>query len=548
MVRIIRCALAVAILGLWPPCAADDSAQREAVRIEIEHLRENGLLSIGDVEIASGDLLAEVYERRGFSPAWSGLPRIESLLDAIRATPAEGLDPADYHLADVEFVYNELAAGRATTPQERAALDIMLTDSLIRLGYHLRYGKVNPRNLDSNWNFRRDLNGRDPAAVVQQAIDSESPGSFISTLMPRGPRYRRLQQALADYRKYAKAGGWPQLPEGPTLKPGATDSRLGTLARRLAVTGDLTAAKADGEFGLYDEILEGGVRRFQARHGLDADGVVGKATLAALNVTAEQRVNEIRLNLERGRWVQDDIVDDFIAVNIAGFRAYVLKDGEIVWQTEVQVGRTYHQSPVFRDEMQYVVLNPTWTVPRSIATKEMLPKIKNDPDYFKKRDFDVKDRNGKLVDPETIDWSQVTRNNFGYTFVQRPGPRNALGRIKFIFPNEHSVYLHDTPSKALFDRAERTFSHGCIRVKNPLELAEVLLGPDGWDRQKLQATLDSRETKTVFLSQRLPVFLLYWTAAVNEEGVVHFYGDPYDRDARIAEALDASFEMEIPGS
>jgi len=209
----------------------------------------------------------------------------------------------------------------------------------------------------------------------------------------------------------------------------------------------------------------------------------------------------------------------------------------------VQVGRTYHQTPVFRDEMTYVVFNPTWTVPYSIATKEMLPKIKKDPDYFNNRDFDVKNRSGELVDPNSVDWSQVTRGNFGYTFIQRPGPRNALGRVKFIFPNQHSVYLHDTPSKYLFGQDSRAFSHGCIRVENPFDFAEVLLGQDGWDRARIDAQIESRETKTEFLSDPLPVLLLYWTADVGADGVVHFYEDVYERDQRLLDALNAPFEL-----
>ena len=197
--------------------------------------------------------------------------------------------------------------------------------------------------------------------------------------------------------------------------------------------------------------------------------------------------------------------------------------------------------------MKYVVFNPTWTVPYSIASKEMLPKIKSDPEYFQTRDFDVKDRGGNLIDPQTVDWSSVSRRNFGYTLVQRPGPSNALGRVKFMFPNKHAVYLHDTPSKYLFGRAERAFSHGCIRVENPYDFAELLLGAD-WDQDKIAATLDSKETKTVMLPKPLPVLLMYWTAVVNQDGEVFFYNDIYQRDPKIAAALDEPFRIELPGS
>lgn len=538
----------VLFFGLCQCAFADDVEDHEALRIEIEQLRESGRLSIGGIDIASGSLLSEFYERRAFSPAWSGIAKMDSLIAAIKATAEDGLTPADYHLEKLEHVRGLLVNGHQATSRERAALDIALTDSLIRLGYHQRFGKVNPYELNPIWNFTRELGGKDPARAIQEVIDADSLSDTIAKIFPRADIYRGLQSYLAEHRKLAEAGGWPRVPDGSTLRPGAADERLSVLSRRLAITGDLPASVPSTPAGTYGGELETAVKNFQTRHGLESDGIIGPATLRALNVPVEARIDQIRVNLERGRWVLDNLDDNFVIVNIGGFRAYLYRDKKRVWSTRVVVGKTYHKTPVFRSEMKYIVFNPTWTVPYSIATKEMLPAIKNDPNYLAARNFDVKNRNGEIIDHASIDWTQVTARNFGYTFVQRPGTSNALGEIKFMFPNQYAVYLHDTPSKSLFARAERTFSHGCVRVDQPFDFAEVLLGPDGWTRARIDSERNSRVTKSVFLSKPLSVLLLYWTAEVGDDGQIHFYDDVYQRDQAVLTALNSSYRVEIPES
>jgi len=534
------------LICLAMPAWAQEEPVSEAVALEIEQLASSGRLRIRGIEVASGELLVDVYERNRFELAWTRFEQIGQLLDAIKATEADGLDPADYHFAQVQSGYQQLLAGGDIAANDRAELDLLFTDSLIRLGYHQRFGKLNPYTLDPQWNFRREASDVDAADAILGAIDSTSLLAHLESTFARGRFFQQLRTGLAQYRQIEVNGGWPEFPDGPTLRPGARDERLTVLVQRLVASSDLPAHGLPTSDDVYDEAIEVGVRHFQQRHGLDVDGIVGNSTVRALNVPVEHRIRQLRVNLERTRWVFDDISDDLILVNIAGFAAYVIRDGEVVWQTRVQVGKPFHKSPVFRDEMKYVVFNPTWTVPYSIATKEMLPNIQSDPDYFAKRDFDVKDRNGNIVDPKSIDWSTLSRGNMPYTFVQRPGPNNALGRVKFMFPNKHAVYLHDTPSKYLFGRAKRAFSHGCIRVENPFDFAEILLGSDGWTQNRFNELLESGETRTVFLSQPLPVLLLYWTAEVNKDGIVHFYQDIYDRDQSVADGLDAHFTLDRP--
>ena len=526
---------------------ADDAQNSEAVRIELEQLVHSGFLSNSGVHIASVDLLLNIYEPRNYLPAWNDQRQIGELITAIQTTAAHGLDPSDYHFELVESIYTDRLAGRQASPEETAVQDLILTDSLARLGYHQLFGKVNPYTFDPHWNFRRELNDVDPAIAIQNAIDSPSLMKFLRNFFPRGWFYRKLQTALADYRQIAANGGWSSIPEGPTLKPGASDRRLPVVARRMIITGDLALRDNIDKLTVYDETLQQAVRRFQGRHGLDTDAVIGPATLRAFNVPVEKRVEQLEVNIERARWVLDDIEDDFVLVNIAGFRAYVFRDRKVVWETKVQVGKPYYQSPVFRDEIKYLVFNPTWTVPYSIATRDLLPKIKRDPDFFANRDFDLKDDKGKFIDPSSIDWATITARNFRFWLVQRPGPNNALGRVKIIFPNKHAVYLHDTPSKALFGKSARAFSSGCIRVENPFDLAEQLLGGDGWNQEKFQAVLDSKKTKTVLLSKPMPVLLLYWTAMVEPDGTVYFFNDVYERDERIAKALGEPFRLDMPG-
>ena len=494
--------------------------------------------------IMAGPLVAEFYERRSFMPAWrDDTGRIDSLVALIEDSFADGLDPADYHQHSIEGRQRQLRGGGATTPAEWAAFELTLTDALISLIHHQRLGKADPLLQHSSWNFRDDADEPASLHIAEEAMNAASLNEFVAERIPRGPYYKRMRAALARYREIASGGGWPAIADGPRLEHGTADERVATLASRLAITGDLADAAPYVATAVIDATLTDAIRRFQDRHGLEIDGVVGPATLRALNAPVEQRVQQLRLALERARWVLGGIGNRFIAVNIAGFRIYIVADRKIAWESRVVVGKAHQQTPVFRDELQYIVFNPSWSVPYSIATREMLPDIQAQPDWFQTHDYEVRDRAGSLVDPATVDWSGLSRRNFEYSFVQRPGANNALGQVKFIFPNEHAVYLHDTPARQLFSTPERAFSHGCIRVENPLELAEILLGANGWDRKRIDAAVASTKTTTVYLAEPLPILLLYWTANVDPDGVVHFYRDIYQRDPPIASALDGPFRI-----
>ena len=351
----------------------------------------------------------------------------------------------------------------------------------------------------------------------------------------------QLQEALQWHRAVAEAGGWTSVADGPTIRPGAEDPRLVMLARRLVQSGDLPDTEVTTSTSEYNETLQEGVRRFQARHGLEIDALVGRRTLRALNVSIEKRIDQLRVNHERMRRLSNTQSHDFVLVNIAAFKAYVIRDDEVVWTTKVIVGEEEDQTPEFRSALSHVVFNPTWTVPYSIASEELLPKIKENPGFLARGGYELFDRDGDRVDPSTVEWSAIGIGNFPFTIVQQPGPENQLGQVKFVFPNEYSVCMHDTPAKSLFDKAARAFSHGCIRVDEPLGFAEVLLGAERWTSEQVDAAIKSGKTRSIELSEPLPLHVSYWTAEVDDFGQIHFYDDIYDRDAAALRALNASF-------
>jgi murein L,D-transpeptidase YcbB/YkuD len=539
----VWCGLAVlAVLCLRPVVAQIDPTPA-IIRDKIEQLRRVKTLKIGEASVASIIVVPDFYERGQFRPAWVKRSAIDDLLRAIRESEGDGLDPRDYHLVTLEQLRREVDASPTPAPTLRADFDILLTDALVRLGYHLMFGKVDPERLDPTWNMSREIIDFEPATIIQRALDADALYQAIDQEKPTHPFYRDLKAALAKYRVIKAAGGWPQIPAGPTLKPGMHDARVLALRRHLSVTGDLTPRSSE-DAKMFDHALAEAVRVFQRRHGLAADGTVGPGTLAALNVPVDERIQQLRVNLERARWVLHNLESTFIMVNVAGYHAHYVKDGHMVWQGRAQVGKPYRQTPSFKAEMTYVVFNPTWTVPPTILINDYLPALKRDPGYAQRKGLKVIDRAGRAVDPGRVDWSRYSTSNAPYLLRQDAGPRNALGRVKFIFPNDHTVFLHDTPNQTLFDQTDRAFSSGCIRVENALELAQLLLNDkEGWDRRAIDRAVESRKTRTVYLHKPIPVFLLYWTAWVGADGRVNFRHDLYDRDKLVQKGLANDFRF-----
>jgi len=517
-----------------PPPATGPDVQEVQWQIEQSLSGRQPDTSVGDPD--TQELLREVYAAHAYEPLWTRPGKIAELIALLADALTYGLNPSDYNMLQIQ---SRLAEGDPLTPRAAAGLDILLTEGLLRYGYHRRYGKVRAQELDPHFNFRREaFQTRSPAQMVREASESESLESFVQGVVSTGPLERMFRDYLRRYRDIAAAGGWQSLPPGPTLHPGDRDPRIGALRQRLHMTGDLADPGQDPD-APYDAALQAAVQLFQRRHALSPDGLVGKETLVALNLPVETRIDQLRLSLERLRWVSEDAPHEFVAINIAGFELFFFHDREIAWTTRVMVGKSFRQTPVFRGDITYLEINPTWTIPPTILRNDTLPAVRKNANYLSEKNISVLDREGHLVDPASIDWSTAGRG-FPYTLRQEAGPDNALGRIKFIFPNSHFVFLHDTPNRELFDHPERALSSGCIRVEHPLELARLILkGRSKFDLTDIQRRIDTGRTERIVLQDPMPVLVLYFTASLDTDGNVRFFRDIYQRDTAVLAALNA---------
>jgi L,D-transpeptidase YcbB len=519
--------------------ATGNDAVREEIKKRIGYLQTNGDLTVQNCPICSKTVIPLLYERLVFNPAWTNKKSIDQLILVLETIDGDGLDSSDYHLPLIKDLWAQLKLDNDVSPSFVADFDLLLSDSLVRLGYHLLVGKVDPVELDINWNMDRVVGDPDQILQMATSIGEGSIVNLIQNMRPQAEIYTRLRSALSQYNSIKARGGWDQIVKGYLLKRGMTDRRVVSLRKRLIITNDLAAENQENP--LFDQAVEEAVRHFQKRHGLVADGIVGNITLSALNKPVDERINQICVNLERGRWVLHDLPSQFVLVDIAGFEVRYLLDKTSFFETRAQVGTKYRKTPVFKSEIKFLVLNPTWTVPTTIFLKDILPKVKEDPEYLKERGLRVITYKGENVNEDAINWSSYPKEDFPYLLRQDPGPTNALGRLKFMFPNSHDVYLHDTPNKSLFENQERTFSSGCVRIENPFTFAELLLDDDAWTQEELLKVIDSKETRQISLNKPVTILLQYWTVTVGNAGTVSFKKDIYGRDHSILSGLNAQF-------
>lgn len=465
----------------------------------------------------------EYYQRTNFEPLWheNGVAssKAREIAELLARAREHGMNPARYPVF--------LSETETTSSREIAAADILLTLSVLEYGRHAAAGRITPEQVSKTISLKPVL--PDPIAILASVAESETPSDTLENLHPQNAQYKALRAALLKEiapRKETKA---IKVPSDRVLKPGVKDPRVAVLRHRLGILEALTANDFNAD-------VKAAVVAFQKENGLSPDGVVGPRTAAVLNGEALiDRTEVLIANMERWRWMPRELGKDHVFVNIPHYTVRVQRNGEEVYQGRVVVGKTRHKTPVFSDEMEHVVVNPYWNVPSSIARNEILPKLIGDPNYGYK--YEIAHASGRRVDPFAVDWSQYAGGRLPYSFRQPPGRRNALGSIKFLFPNKHSVYLHDTPSRSLFSRNERAFSHGCVRLHEPMVFADAIFNDDArWNSSRLKKMVGGKES-WINLATKIPVHLTYFTAWADEDGAVSYRRDIYGHDGTTTAAL-----------
>lgn len=528
------------------PVSATDPAElfTAALRDRIGLPQTLGELVVDGLQLRGLDAVTRLYLLRSFVPAWidsNGEPIAAAgrFVTHLRGVATEGLVPAHYRPDELAARLDAVTDGQGSLDQ-LVDLDLLLSDAWLTLARHLLRGRVDPEVLYGQW--LASPRERDLVSLLDTALANGDPVGVFAELEPAYPNYARLRDALAELRQIDPASEPPRVASGFALRLGDEDPRVPSIRRRLRFTGDLPEG-ASLDDTRFDGLVDAGLLSFQARHGLEADGIFGRGTRAMLNRSPADLVAQVEVNMERYRWLPRAPESRHLRVNIADFRLELVEENEVVMAMDVIVGEPFRQTPVFSGNMTYLVFSPSWHLPPTIAREDILPRLKRDANALAEDGIRVLQgwgENEREIDPTSVDWRRVSSRNLPYHFRQDPGPNNALGRVKFMFPNRFSVYLHDTPARQLFDRAQRDFSSGCIRVERPADLATHLLLEDpAWTPQRVAEAMASGTEQTVTLPRALPVHLYYLTAWVDENGELQARQDIYERDARLREALAA---------
>ncbi len=537
--------LGVLPILLWANERVSQTEIQDQIRLRVEKSEPGQPITLRQKNLSASDEIQSFYVERTFHEAWSADGIVTEisyeLRFEIKQAQFDGLDPDDYNLALLESFFASFESNKKNnsenTVSDLADFDLLMSDAFFHLASHLELGKVDPTKFDSNWEITRKGPKVNYVELLEAGLQSGSIRKSLESLYPSFNIYRKGREVIRalDERRKSDSTDWSPVKVDKTLKVGESGNSVIALRQRLIFWGYLSLDSVPDP-KLYDSAMMVAVKLFQKRNGMEPDGALGKMTVTALNQSPLNLMDKAAVNMERLRWLPDSLRDsEMILVNIANFHLDYLSKGDTIFSGKVIVGKQYHASPIFSAPMKYIVFSPYWNIPTSIAKNEIIPSIRRNPNYLRQKNMEVVTHSGKLVDPSTVNWSS---KSFPYMIRQKPGGDNSLGLVKFMFPNKHSVYLHDTPSKSLFEREDRALSHGCIRLQNPEKLAKILLSEDSsWTDEKIRQAMNQSKEQIVNLNREIPVVLLYLTFWADSRGQAHFRPDIYGRDGEVLAAL-----------
>ena len=533
-------ALTLCLMALAAANSLAASDERLRTRLEAQSLEGS---PYGEQPLHDVRQLLEFYESRDFERQWTHRDGSlndtgDHLLTVLSNSRYLGLLPQDYHVDLIQQVSDQ---EKGSNHGKAIDLELLLTDGLMLYLKHSYQGKVNPREIHADWTMDgRTLNRLN---TQQGQFTVEKLEAMLADSEPEHPDYSRLKAYYRQLLERTRDNDIDFPPMTGLLKPGSQSPVLASVRQALSQLG--INIKTDGNPESFDEQLKRGLMQFQQHHGLNDDGILGQRTYDLLRKIVNGDTSTVRANLERWRWLPTQIASDYLLVNIADFNLRLVRDNETVLSMSAIVGKPFRMTPVMSEKMRYVVVNPSWSVPYTIASKDLLPKMRSNPDYFRQTGMQVFEnwgQNQRTIDPATVDWNKVSARRFPYHLRQPPGPNNPLGRVKFMFPNPHSVYLHDTNDRTLFRKGERGFSSGCVRVSQPIELLyEIFRDHPRITRQSLDEILGQGKETSITLHQPLNVYIQYWTVWIDESGQPVYRNDIYERDARLLKALNESW-------
>jgi murein L,D-transpeptidase YcbB/YkuD len=510
------------------------SAQADDTNAHLDQWLAQPKLQFSDTSIRT-EALRPLYVQTNYQPVWVdnlGLTkRALQALEVIARADSQGLNPELYSVNIIRSVAAMPHSDSETALRARLSLEVLMSHAVMEYASDMHGGVSKPQ-----WNTgKQALSMETQTALLIQAAATNDTAAYLTALAPTSKEYAALKDVFGRYQTIASNGGWPNLTPGKTIKLGMNDTRVATLRQILSANGDLQTSALSAQPYLYDAHTLEAVKRFQERHGIEADGVIGTRTQKALAVPVSERLAQIAMTMERMRWMPRDMGTRYVLVNIPSYTLTAVSGNDRL-NMNVIVGKSTSKTPMFSKNITDVVLNPSWGVPAKIAVNEILPKARKNPDYLARAGYTVTATNGQVVNPHDIDWNSVDRDNLGYSFRQKPGDDNALGKVKFHIPDSDSIYLHDTAKRDLFVQANRSLSYGCVRLGDPKALTDFVLKHEGWDEAKIDASYESSTSRNVPITP-LPVHFVYWTSWVDAQGRAHFGNDIYNMDKKLLAAM-----------